>query len=91
MKKLIIIVTISIFLALTSVPLMATSGYDGGGSTTGIIEWILGLIGGGGGEGGGSGSSVPELDLAAGPVAIALILGLMGIVAERRRRNSQDK
>lgn len=45
--------------------------------------------GGGGGNHGGSGHTVPELDGATGPIAFALLGGIVAIGLERRRRKNQ--
>ena len=41
------------------------------------------------GQAGQSSYSVPELSAAAGPIAVAVILGIVGIGLERRRRKNK--
>lgn len=55
----------------------------------GTQAWESSGIGQGGGEGGGN--SVPELSLTVGPVALAVIVALIAIGLERRRRKHQNE
>lgn len=56
-----------------------------------IVTWLCtnGYYCGGGG-GGGSGNSVPELSVTAGPIAVAVIVGILAIGLERRRRRKHQ-
>ena len=68
---------------------------SGGGSLADWLHWLFNLIKSidwgshGGHSGGGGGNSVPELDLTAGPIAVALLAAIIGVGMELRRRGKK--
>ena len=80
MKRFFSTITTTLILGLSSIDAYATEGWYPGKFA---CEWFgIGCDTGGG-------HSVPELSVMAGPVAVAVILGIVGIGLERRRRNNK--
>lgn len=79
MMKIVISFWITLYCSL-----MATSVHAShGGGFWGWLEHFWGHGGGGGGN------AVPELNGAMGPIALALLAGIIGIAVERKRRKSK--
>lgn len=92
MKKLTIAALIAPLLLIFSISDVYASG---GGNFHDFINWLVNFIrsidwGNHGGHSGG-GNSVPELDTAAGPIAVALLAAIIGIGLERRRRAKKQE
>ncbi len=55
------------------------------------VAWLRSINTGSSGGSGGSGSSVPELSLTAGPIAVTVIICIIAIALERRRLQNINK